>query len=51
MTMFFYGCQPTGGAFPVASVDPRLRAETRHSKVLCAEVLGALAAWMVDGQI
>jgi len=32
----------SGGAFPVASVDPRLRAETRHSKVLCAEVLGAL---------
>ena len=26
-------------------VDPRLRAETRQSKLLCAELLGALVPW------
>lgn len=30
------------GAIPPAMVDPRLRAETRQSKLLCAELLGAL---------
>lgn len=30
------------GALPPSMVDPRLRAETRQSKLLCAELLGAL---------
>jgi hypothetical protein len=38
---------PSGaaGAIPPAMVDPRLRAETRQSKLLCAELLGALVPW------
>ena len=32
------------GAIPPAMVDPRLR-ETRQSKLLCAELLGALVPW------
>ena len=49
MVIFHHNNHPispsgAGSAIPPAMVDPRLR-ETRQSKLLCAELLGALVPW------